>query len=45
MNEWMSKQMDKQVDKQTNNKRFVLKKGQIDRLCQEKCVSKFSKNN
>ena len=32
MNEWMSKQMDKQVDKQTNNKRFVLKKGQIDIL-------------
>ena len=25
----MSKQMDKQVDKQTNNKRLVLKKGQI----------------
>ena len=24
--------MDKQVDKQTNNKRFVLKKGQIDIL-------------
>ena len=24
--------MDKQIDKQTNNKRFVLKKGQIDIL-------------
>ena len=45
MNEWMNKQMNKQIGKQTNNKRLVLKKGQIDRLCQEKCVSKFSKNN
>ena len=25
----MSKQIDKQIGKQTNNKRFVLKKGQI----------------
>ena len=25
----MSKQIDKQIDKQMNNKRFVLKKGQI----------------
>ena len=33
IDEWMSKQMskqiDKQIDKQTNNKRLVLKKGQI----------------
>ena len=33
MNGWMdgqmSKQIDKQIGKQTNNKRFVLKKGQI----------------
>ena len=28
----MSKQIDKQIGKQTNNKRFVLKKGQIDIL-------------
>ena len=36
IDEWMSKQMSKQIDKQigkqTNNKRFVLKKGQIDIL-------------
>ena len=33
IDEWMSKQMskqiDKQIDKQMNNKRLVLKKGQI----------------
>ena len=28
----MSKQIDKQIGKQTNNKRLVLKKGQIDIL-------------
>ena len=28
----MSKQIDKQIGKQTNNKRFVLKKGQMDIL-------------
>lgn len=28
----MDGQMSKQIDKQTNNKRFVLKKGQIDIL-------------
>ena len=41
----MSKQIDKQVDKHMNKRLVVLKKGQMDRLCQEKCVSKFSKNN
>ena len=29
MNGWMDGQMSKQIDKQTNNKRLVLKKGQI----------------
>ena len=29
MNEWVGGWMSKQIDKQTNNKRFVLKKGQI----------------
>ena len=29
MSKQMSKQIDKQIGKQTNNKRFVLKKGQI----------------
>ena len=29
IDEWMSKQMSKQIDKQTNNKRLILKKGQI----------------
>ena len=32
MNEWMNKQMNKQIGKQTNNKRLVLKKGQMDIL-------------
>ena len=45
IDEWMSKQMDKQVDKHMNKRLVALKKGQMDRLCQEKCVSKFSKNN
>ena len=32
MNEWMGGWMSKQIDKQTNNKRLVLKKGQVDIL-------------